>query len=131
MEIINNSQPAAQSVINAPQIDLVLLGMGDDGHTASIFPGSALISQPIESQSLISVEDWPNQEGQYRITMTPRLLMAAKKILFLVKGANKAEMIARAFNKREPNILPVHLFRAVSDRVTWLLDSEAAKLINH
>ena len=111
-----------------PQLDIVLLGMGEDGHTASVFPGSPLLSGS-ENQSLVAVEDWPNQPGAYRITMTPRLLLAAKKILFLVNGANKAEMIAKAFDDRGPTILPVHMFRAVKEKVTWLLDSESAKLL--
>lgn len=112
-----------------PRIDIVLLGMGDDGHTASIFPGSELLKANMSSQPLVAVQPWPNQADGYRLTMTPKLLTAARKIIFLVQGAGKAEMLARALDEKDPGTLPVHLFRKVQDKVSWMVDSEAARLL--
>jgi 6-phosphogluconolactonase len=111
---------------NTPQIDLVLLGMGDDGHMASLFPGAKSLSQDYKTQDLVAVEDWPGKTGDFRITLTPRVLLAAKKTIFLVKGKNKAETLAAALNEEVEASLPVHIFRAVSNKVRWLVDSEAA-----
>lgn len=128
-KVIKNCCSSDGASAETPSLDLVLLGMGDDGHTASVFPGSKLMSQALSLQDLVSVEDWPNQPGSYRISMTPRLLLAAKKIIFLVQGAPKAEMLARVFSEQEATQLPAQLFKAVAPKVTWLVDSEAARLL--
>jgi 6-phosphogluconolactonase len=111
---------------NTPQIDLVLLGMGDDGHMASLFPGAKALSQDFKSQEFVAVEDWPGRAGDYRISLTPRTLLAAKKTIFMVKGKDKAETLSKALNPDSEPSLPVHIFRAVANKVSWFVDSEAA-----
>ncbi len=109
----------------AAEIDLVLLGMGDDGHMASLFPGSKTLEQDIASQSMTSVEDWPGKEGAYRISLTPKALLSAKKIVFFVKGKSKADMLFKALDDSQAASIPVHIFRQVKHKVRWLVDSEA------
>ncbi len=73
-----------------PRFDLVLLGMGEDGHTASLFPGTAAISE----KTAWVVANWVEQLKEFRITLTAPALNSAAQIMFLVTGANKAARLA-------------------------------------
>ena len=99
---------------------LVLLGMGDDGHTASLFPGTAALDERSRSY----VANWVEDKGVWRLTATLPLLWAAKQICFLVTGAAKAEMIRRILEDGEP--LPAQQVAAGAAHVTWYLDEAAA-----
>lgn len=112
-----------------PVFDLMLLGMGSDGHTASVFIGSE--QQWQNSDSLCIAVEHPESK-EPRITLTPKVLFAARRILFLVTGTAKAEM-ARTVLEGEIQAppLPAQLAREFGERVTWFLDSAAAtKLVN-
>ncbi|MDR8389550.1 6-phosphogluconolactonase [Aliifodinibius sp. S!AR15-10] len=110
-----------------PVFDLILLGMGSDGHTASIFPGSEVIQ---EHERWISTGFNAEQDTQ-RITMTPPLLNKARHIFFSVFGEEKAETLRDVHkNKYNPHVLPVQLIKPVSGEVTWFVDKEAAKFID-
>jgi 6-phosphogluconolactonase len=111
-----------------PAFDVVLLGMGDDGHFASIFPGSPLVN---EQSSTICFPAAHPETKQMRVTISANALLNARRILFAVKGAGKAEMVERVVRGKEsPAELPVMLFKEVEDRVSWFLDTPAAARIH-
>ncbi|XP_063038022.1 6-phosphogluconolactonase-like isoform X1 [Melospiza melodia melodia] len=106
-----------------PRFELLLLGVGPDGHTASLFPGHALLQ---EQNSLISyLLDSPKPPPQ-RVTMTLPLLNAAKSVLVVATGASKAPVIQRILEQQEPDPVPAARLRPRSGRLRWLLDREAA-----
>lgn len=99
---------------------LVLLGMGDDGHTASLFPGTEALDERRRSY----VANWVENKGVWRLTATLPLLWAAEQICFLVTGEAKAGMIRRVLEDGEP--LPAQRVAAGAANVTWFLDAAAA-----
>jgi 6-phosphogluconolactonase len=102
------------------EVGIVLLGIGADGHTASLFPGTDALG----SERAGYVANWVPQLGVWRLTATIALLARARRIMFLVSGASKAATVRRILVDEEP--LPA---RTVADRapvVTWLLDRGAA-----
>ena len=106
-----------------PVFDLILLGMGDDGHTASLFPETEVLH---EKEKLVASLYLPSQE-MHRITMTAPLINQAKQITLLVFGKNKAETLQAALKgPHQPDHLPVQLIQAENGQLTWLLDEEAA-----
>jgi 6-phosphogluconolactonase len=111
------------SVEPGKNIDLALLGLGDNGHTASIFPGSALIDERthwVSAEYVAAVSMW-------RITMTAPLLNAAAEILFLVSGGAKAHVLERVLEgPRVPHELPAQLISPTHGRLEWLVDRAAA-----
>ena len=110
-----------------PRLDLVLLGCGEDGHTASLFPGSPILQQ---ARSLVSavVKDSPDVP---RITMTLPLLNRTREIIFIVAGENKAEIISQVLRKHSgADPLPASLVAPTSGLVRWLLDQKAAQFLD-
>lgn len=103
----------------------MLLGLGEDGHMASLFPGAKSLNEDFKTQPYTAIENWPGKENSYRVTLTPRILFEANKIIFLVKGKNKAEVVAKIIDDSQPDSLPAHIFRQVADKVRWLVDTEA------
>jgi 6-phosphogluconolactonase len=108
------------------RLDLVYLGMGADGHTASLFPGS-----PALEEKTAWVRANPAEKlGAWRITLTPRVLNAAAQVVFLVSGAEKAETLWRVLKgPLLPKLLPAQGVRLVSGRVSWYVDQAAARLL--
>jgi 6-phosphogluconolactonase len=106
-----------------PIFDLVLLGIGPDGHVLSVFPGSpALTSSELALATPAPTHVEPHVE---RVTLNPRFLDAARDILVVSHGAAKAEIMATVFGDvRDPARWPAQLVRR--DGVTWLLDAAAA-----
>lgn len=105
-----------------PRFDVVLLGLGEDGHTASLFPGSPL-SPP---QPVVAVTADYQGRPAGRITLTPRVFNDARHVIFLVAGAGKAEAARETFYADDPARLPAQRIRPDYGRVTWLLDRAAA-----
>lgn len=106
--------------------DLVLLGMGTDGHTASLFPGTeALDADPHRWY----VGNWVPQQDCWRLTATPTLLCAARRVMVLVSGAAKAEVAAAAI-EGEPGRYPIQILRRSAGEVHWLLDRAAATALS-
>lgn len=106
-----------------PQLDLILLGMGGDGHTASLFPGSEILAETENSNQLVAAAFVPKLDT-WRISFTPRLIKAARQIVFLVSGKGKAGTLAQVLDgPYQPEKYPSQLFREEAD---WLLDQEAA-----
>ena len=106
-----------------PAFDLVLLGMGADGHTASLFPSHPAVKE--SSRFVVPVTDGPG--GYRRITMTLPVLDHASMVLFLVTGQEKADAVAQVLGQGNPGQYPAGLVRSRSGSVHWLLDRTAAK----
>jgi 6-phosphogluconolactonase len=103
--------------------DLVLLGMGDNGHTASLFPGLAAVTESVRWVMAQYVE----VVGMWRVTLTPVILNAARNVAFLVKGADKAEMLAKVLEgPYEPVVLPSQIIKPTNGDLRWLVDAAAA-----
>ena len=109
------------------RLDCVVLGMGDDGHTASLFPYSDAIT---EEEKLITINRGGQTPDGGRVTMTYPLINAARFVSVLVIGKNKSEAIARVTRDEEPpDALPVAGIEPVGGRLKWYLDAAAASLI--
>lgn len=108
-----------------PRFDLVLLGLGADGHTASLFPGTAAVA---ERQRLVCELYLPEQ-GMHRLTMTLPLLNQARQVVFLVAGAGKAAMLQQVLSDvvdSAGQMPPARLVRPVGGELEWLVDVAAA-----
>lgn len=104
-----------------PRFDAVLLGLGGDGHTASLFPGSAAL----EERRRLVTAPWVKAQGSYRITLTYPVLEAAREVIFLVSGAGKAEVLRRVVEEHDPR-LPAARVRPKEGELLWLVDRAAA-----
>jgi 6-phosphogluconolactonase len=106
------------------RVDLVLLGLGDDGHTASLFPGAPAVTDGdpwVVAHYVAAVSQW-------RVTLTPAIINAATEILLLVSGAGKATIVRRVLEgPRQPDELPAQRIAPADGRVHWLLDAAAAR----
>jgi 6-phosphogluconolactonase len=106
-----------------PVFDLILLGMGNDGHTASIFPGQSGL---FETNAICSISQHP-QTYQKRITLTGKVINNASNIVFLVTGSNKADKIKSILNNENGAFLyPAQKISPLNGSVSWYLDNEAA-----
>ena len=109
-----------------PRFDLVLLGMGADGHTASLFPGGPALS---ETRRWAVAVRRP-EDAVDRVTLTPPVLNNAAHVMFLVAGAAKAAAVRRAIEGDEPpEALPSRAIRPLHGTLHWLLDREASALL--
>jgi 6-phosphogluconolactonase len=110
----------------APCFDLVLLGLGKDAHTASLFPGSPVLR---ESERLV-VAPWVESQHTFRITFTPPLLDYARLCLFLVSGEDKAEPLRAVLaGPRDPERYPAQIVEGRCLRCLWMVDRAAARLL--
>ncbi len=109
-----------------PRFDLIMLGLGEDGHTASLFPG---IGQVIEENSLVEAA-YAQSQAMWRITVTPKLINAARRVVFAVEGVAKARALAAVIEgPREPITYPAQVVQPSSGELTWLVDDAAASLL--
>ena len=111
--------------IVVPQFDLIYLGLGTNGHIASLFPHSPVLSE----QSRLVVADFVAEVNTWRITMTARLLNRGRTVAFLVDGRQKAEVLrAVLFGPADPQRLPAQLITP-EGRLLWFVDAMAASLL--
>lgn len=107
----------------APQFDLILLGMGDDGHTASLFPGTEVLR---ETSRWVRAY-YLTPQSMYRVTLTAPLINQAKNIVFMTFGANKAPALYEVLEgNRNPEQYPSQLIQPQQGEVRWLVDEAAA-----
>jgi 6-phosphogluconolactonase len=110
-----------------PAFDLVLLGMGDDGHTASLFPHTAALDET----KRIVVANHVLQKETWRITLTAPVINRAREVAFLIEGAGKAQVVRDVFlGAYDPKTKPSQLIRPESGSLTVLLDAAAATELN-
>lgn len=108
------------SAEGTPVLDLILLGLGTDGHVASLFPGTAALaaSEPVSANYVPKLETW-------RLTLTLPTLNAARRVWLLTAGEAKASVVARALDPTEAEALPVQRLAPAGEWV-WFLDRAAA-----
>lgn len=109
---------------SAPRFDLVFLGMGADGHTASLFPGTTALHAGADT---IAVENYVEKFKTYRITLTAATINQARTIIFLIAGADKAaplrEVLKGAY---QPELYPSQLIQPHDGMLIWMVDEAAA-----
>ncbi len=119
-QIIRREVPSADDI---PAFDLILLGMGPDGHTASLFPGTAALH---EKHGLVVASFVPKLNA-HRITFTAPLVNAAANVMFLVAGSDKADALRAVLEGEfKPDVLPAQMVRLESGQLMWLVDRAAA-----
>jgi 6-phosphogluconolactonase len=112
-----------RALLGSDPLDLVLLGLGEDGHTASLFPGQAAVRET--ARWVVAV---PAPDGtMWRVTMTPAVLNQSRNVTFVVSGASKAarlqQVLEGPFN---PDVLPAQAIRPAQGQLTWMVDAAAA-----
>jgi 6-phosphogluconolactonase len=113
---------------DAPRFDLILLGMGADAHTASIFPHSPLLKTADGSPPVAA--PFVEKLDSFRLTLTLRVLNRAANTIFLVSGLDKAEPLRKVFASVERDEeLPARWVRPSSGELVWLVDEDAARLL--
>ena len=114
------------SSAEVPRFDLILLGMGPDGHTASLFPG---IPDLLVSNRLVE-SPWVETFQSHRLTLTPRVLNEAKHIVFLVSGAEKAPTLKAVLEgPRDTVKYPVQIVNPCHGHMLWIVEEQAAALL--
>ena len=109
-----------------PQFDLVLLGLGPDGHTASLFPGTAALHE----QTRLVVANWVEKFNTDRITLTPPVLNNAACIIFLVGGEDKAETLQAVLQgEKQLERFPAQLISPTHGTLLWLVDRPGTRLL--
>lgn len=109
-----------------PAFDLIFLGMGEDGHTASLFPAS----DSLEEDKRLAVPVYIEKLKSWRITLTLPVLNNAHSVVFLVTGSNKAEALKEILGRDESaKNYPAYLIKPDNGSLTWLIDNDAASQI--
>ncbi len=110
-----------------PGFDLIILGMGEDGHTASLFPGSKSLEEAVR----LAIPVYLEESRKNRITLTLPVLNNADEILFLVAGPSKAVVLPEVLGGGEKKKgFPAGMIRPARGNMTWLIDQEAAGKLN-
>ena len=115
------------SAPDVPRFDFILLGMGPDGHTASLFPGTP----SVHATRRLVAAPWVEELQTSRITFTPALLNHARQVTFLICGQAKAEALHAVLEGPfQPDALPAQIIRPQTGTLTWFVDQEAAGALN-
>jgi len=108
---------------NTPKFDLIYLGMGTDGHTASLFPGPLNFQENESWAAAIFIEKFQS----WRLTLTPAVINQAQNIIFIISGANKADTLKQVLEgEHQPEVYPSQLIRPSNGNLTWYIDKAAA-----
>lgn len=105
-----------------PRFDLVLLGLGTDGHTASLFPDTAALHE----RDRLVVANWVAKLNAWRLTLTLPVLNNAARVVFLVSGSEKASILRAVLDSDAVGEFPAQLVRPTGGSVLWLVDRDAA-----
>lgn len=117
----------AEPPLDFPRFDLVLLGMGDDGHTASLFPGSSI---DIATPTLAVAAHYQDRPAN-RITLTPLVFNQAREIWFLVTGQGKTATLKKVIEGEfNPMVYPAQRIRPVDGKLIWMIDEAAGSQLN-
>jgi 6-phosphogluconolactonase len=120
------TRSATAPLTNMPRFDLVLLGMGPDGHTASLFPHTTAL----DVSDKISVANWVEKFNTFRITLTAPAINNARNVTFVAGGADKAETLKNVLEgPLEPDLYPSQMIRPANGTLLWMVDEAAAKLL--
>ncbi|CAN5292805.1 6-phosphogluconolactonase [soil metagenome] len=123
-EAVDNYEQELRKIFVNPDhtFDMVLAGLGDDGHTLSLFPGAS-----IEKNKWVQLTK-KTGEAIFRITLTPSIINASAEVIFLVTGNNKAEMVKNvAVDKNQA--CPASLIQPLSKNMSWFVDEQAGKYL--
>lgn len=124
-ENAKNYELKIREVIGDRPFDLVMLGMGDDGHTASLFPGTKALE---EKAAWVVANEVPQKET-WRITFTTTLINRSRNIVIYVLGKNKADMVAKVFIEQHSPPFPIEQIGTPQNKALWVLDTEAGAKI--
>jgi 6-phosphogluconolactonase len=105
-----------------PRFDLILLGLGPDGHTASLFPGS----EGLREQSKLVIANWVEKFKTFRISFTFPVINHAAEVMFMVSGADKAEAVRQVLKGGGTPPLPAQRVQPTDGKLMWVLDEAAA-----
>lgn len=109
-----------------PQFDLILLGLGEDGHTASLFPGTSALEETRRRAISVFIPTL----NAHRITLTLPVINQARRVMFIVAGKSKSEIAPRILKSNQPaKELPATLVQPQTGQLDWMLDAEAASLL--
>jgi 6-phosphogluconolactonase len=109
-----------------PCFDLVFLGMGPDGHTASLFPGTS----GLQEKNRLVVAHYVEKLASWRVTLTARVFNAAARVAFLVAGADKAATLKEVLEgPSQPDRLPSQLIQPAPENLQWFIDAAAASAL--
>ncbi len=107
-------------VASAVAFDVLTLGIGDDGHTASLFPGTGTVA--IDDRLVVAIEPQPERGIEARLSLTAPVLCEARFVLVLARGAQKRAPVAAAFMDGPEDAVPARLLRRARGKITWLFD---------
>ena len=111
-----------------PRFDCILLGMGSDGHTASLFPDT----EALHETNRLVVANWVDKFKAYRVTLTVPVLNYADLVVFLVSGPEKAEALKEVLQgDHQPDRFPAQLIRSDPGKLLWIVDRAAARLLTN
>jgi 6-phosphogluconolactonase len=108
-----------------PEFDLILLGIGEDGHTASLFPGSPVLNE----RGRLAVAAMLDGIRHHRVTLTLPVINRAKQVVFLVSGKTKAAVLEKVVNKKDPS-LPASMVNPGKGKLLFLSDLEAGSQLS-
>lgn len=120
--LLNNSLPAGENKL--PEFDLIMLGMGDDGHTASLFPGTDILDETGKQVAAVYVD----KLSAWRISLTFPVINQARQIMLMACGENKAPILAEVFTSKAELKYPIQRVKPVG-QMHWFMDETAASQI--
>ncbi|MEX2274118.1 MAG: 6-phosphogluconolactonase [Actinomycetota bacterium] len=122
-DVFDLEPPGDEPGSDTPRFDLILLGLGENGHTASLFPHTGAVFEDVRWVAAYNVQE----AGMWRVTMTPVVLNAALNVVFLVTGREKAPVLRPVLHgEYDPDPLPAQIVRPIDGNLTWMVDEVAA-----